>query len=122
MKKRLKKAFFSFLTLQRLIAVDITIKTGLPVTLYNLPHKKKKFLSRFFARTDVSCNFITTMKEVFKYKYDELFNPTLTVLHNLGGSGSVSEIEEQVASILKLTDEQVNEIHRGNTRNYFRFS
>lgn len=55
------------------------------------------------------------MKELFKYKYDELFNPTLTAIHNLGGSGSVSEIEEQVASNLKLTDEQVNEIHRGNT-------
>lgn len=55
------------------------------------------------------------MKEAFKYKYDELFNPTLTALHNLGGSGAVSEIEEQVASILNLTDEQVNEIHRGNT-------
>ncbi|MBA3647813.1 MAG: restriction endonuclease [Chitinophagales bacterium] len=55
------------------------------------------------------------MKETFKYKYDELFNPTLTALHNLGGSGSVNEIEEQVTSILKLTDEQVNEIHRGNT-------
>ena len=55
------------------------------------------------------------MREAFKYKYDELFNSTLTALHNLGGSDSVSEIEEQVASILKLTDEQVNEIHRGNT-------
>jgi restriction system protein len=55
------------------------------------------------------------MKETFKYKYDELFNPTLTALHNLGGSGSVSEIEEQVATNLKLSDEQVNEIHRGNT-------
>jgi len=55
------------------------------------------------------------MKEFFKYKYDELFNPTLAALHNLGGSGSVGEIEDQVAAILKLTDEQVNEIHRGNT-------
>lgn len=55
------------------------------------------------------------MKEHFKYKYDELFNPLLTALHNLGGSGSVEELEEQVATILKLTDEQVNEIHRGNT-------
>lgn len=55
------------------------------------------------------------MKEFFKYKYDELFNPTLTALQNLGGSGSVEEMEEQVATILKLTDEQVNEIHRGNT-------
>jgi restriction system protein len=55
------------------------------------------------------------MKENFKYKYDDLFNPTLTALHNLGGSGSVDELEEQVANILNLTDEQVNEIHRGNT-------
>lgn len=55
------------------------------------------------------------MKEFFNYKHDDLFNATLTALHNLGGSGSRSEIEEQVANILNLTDEQVNEIHRGNT-------
>jgi restriction system protein len=55
------------------------------------------------------------MKELFKYKYDDLFNPTLTALRNLGGSGSVQEIEEQVATILKLNDTQINEIHRGNT-------
>ncbi len=55
------------------------------------------------------------MKEHFKYKYDELFNSLLTALHKLGGSGSVEELEEQVAIILNLTDEQVNEIHRGNT-------
>lgn len=55
------------------------------------------------------------MKETFKYKYDDLFNSLLTALHNLGGSGSVEELEEQVATILNLTDEQVNEIHRGNT-------
>lgn len=47
------------------------------------------------------------MKEVFNYKYDDLFNPTLAALHNLGGSGSVEEIEEQVATILNLTDEQL---------------
>jgi len=58
------------------------------------------------------------MTELFKYKYDELFNPTLTALHNLGGSGSVDEMEEQIAIILKLTDEQVNEIHRGNTSKF----
>lgn len=55
------------------------------------------------------------MKEFFKYKYDDLFNPLLTALQNLGGSGSVEELEEQVATILNLTDEQVNDIHRGNT-------
>lgn len=55
------------------------------------------------------------MKETFKYKYDDLLNSLLTALHNLGGSGSVEELEEQVATILNLTEEQVNEIHRGNT-------
>ncbi len=70
------------------------------------------------------------MKELFTYKFDDLFNPTLTSLHNLGGSGSVEEIEEKVAIILKLTDDQLNEIHRGSrskfsyrlawTRNYLK--
>jgi restriction system protein len=55
------------------------------------------------------------MKETFNYKYDDLFTPTLKALHELGGSSSVAEMEEEVASILKLTDEQVNEIHRGST-------
>ena len=55
------------------------------------------------------------MEEKFKYKHDDLFNPTLKALHNLGGSGSINEIEDEVASILNLSDEQVNEIHRGNT-------
>lgn len=53
--------------------------------------------------------------ELFTYKYDDLFNPTLKALLNLGGSGSISEIEEQVAVILNLTEDQINEIHRGNT-------
>lgn len=55
------------------------------------------------------------MKELFKYKYDDLFNPTLKALHELGGSGSVDEIEDKVAIILKLNDAEVSEIHRGNT-------
>lgn len=70
------------------------------------------------------------MKEAFVYKFDDLFNPTITALKKLGSSGSVEEIEEQVAAILKLTDEQLNEIHRGSrtkfsyrlawTRNYLK--
>lgn len=55
------------------------------------------------------------MEEIFNYKYDDLFNPTLKALKNLGGSGSVSEIEDEVILLLKLTDEQINDIHRGNT-------
>lgn len=55
------------------------------------------------------------MKEYFLYKFDDLFNPTLSALKNLGGSGSIEEIEDQVATLLNLNDEQLNEIHRGNT-------
>lgn len=47
--------------------------------------------------------------------FDELFNPVLKALRQLGGSASVSEIEETVISILKLTEEDIAEIHRGST-------
>ena len=46
--------------------------------------------------------------------YDDLFNPLLTAMHQLGGSATVSEQEDKVAEILKLSDKEVNEIHRGN--------
>lgn len=47
-------------------------------------------------------------------KYDDLFNPLLQAIRNLGGSASVAEQEDEVATILKLTDAEVSEIHRGN--------
>lgn len=50
-------------------------------------------------------------------KYDDLFNPLLKALHTLGGSASVVETEEKVAEILKLSEEEVNEIHQGNRTN-----
>lgn len=46
-------------------------------------------------------------------KYDDLFNPLLKALHELGGSASVIETEEKVADLLKLSDADINEIHRG---------
>lgn len=46
-------------------------------------------------------------------KYDELFNPILQALHQLGSSASISEQEERVASNLGLSDEDISEIHRG---------
>lgn len=52
--------------------------------------------------------------EIFKYKYDELFNPTLQSLHKLGGSASVPEIEEEVSKLLNLSDHEINDIHRGS--------
>ncbi len=47
-------------------------------------------------------------------KYDDLFNPLLQAVRNLGGSASIAEQEDEVATILKLTDAEVSEIHRGN--------
>jgi len=47
-------------------------------------------------------------------KYDDLFNPLLKAIHNLGGSASISEQEDEVASILGLSEKEVSEIHRGN--------
>lgn len=48
-------------------------------------------------------------------KYDDLFSPTLQALHELGGSGRNEEIEQKIAEIMNLSDDDVNDIHRGNT-------
>jgi restriction system protein len=45
--------------------------------------------------------------------YDDLLSPLLAVMHGLGGSASVSEQEDAVASLLKLTERDLSEIHRG---------
>ncbi|HVO28810.1 MAG TPA: restriction endonuclease [Candidatus Paceibacterota bacterium] len=45
----------------------------------------------------------------------ELFNPVLEALRQLGGSGSVSEIEDTVIEIIKLEQKDAEEMHRGNT-------
>ncbi|MCM4155182.1 restriction endonuclease [Gramella sp. AN32] len=55
------------------------------------------------------------MDHNFKYKYDDLFNPVLKALKELGGSGSISEIEEEVIQILNLNEDAINEIHREST-------
>lgn len=47
--------------------------------------------------------------------YDKLFNPLLQAMHELGGSGVTWEINEKVANILKLSEEDLNQIHRGTT-------
>ena len=51
----------------------------------------------------------------FTYKYDDLFNPLLKSLKDLGGSGAVNEIEERVSQILDLNEDAINEIHREST-------
>lgn len=47
-------------------------------------------------------------------KYDKLFNPLLEALRDLGSSASVGELEDCIASKLKLTEDDVTLIHRGN--------
>ena len=51
----------------------------------------------------------------FDYTFDDLINPCLKAFHNLGGSGTNNEVEEEVVQILKLSDEEISEIHRGTT-------
>lgn len=48
-------------------------------------------------------------------KYDELMNPLLQAMHALGGSSSVEEQEDAIAEILKLSEKDISEIHRGST-------
>ena len=49
-------------------------------------------------------------------KFDDLFNPLLKALHNLGGSASILELEDEVAKILNLSDADVDEIYKGSTK------
>lgn len=46
-------------------------------------------------------------------KYDELFEPLLKAMRQLGGSASVTEQEDAVAALLKLSEKDISEIHRG---------
>ncbi len=57
-------------------------------------------------------------EEIFKYKYDDLFNPLLSALHHLGGSGSISEIEYETSNVLNLSEEELSDIHRGNSTKF----
>lgn len=47
-------------------------------------------------------------------KYFELINPVFQSLHNLGSSATISEIEEEVIKLLKLSNKDINEIFRKN--------
>jgi len=52
---------------------------------------------------------------MFKYKYDQLFKPTIDALKQLGGSGSINEIEEKIIDIMHLNEDEINDIHKNNT-------
>lgn len=45
-------------------------------------------------------------------KFDELFNPTLKALKRLGGSASIAELNDEVATMLKLSPEELAEPHK----------
>jgi restriction system protein len=47
--------------------------------------------------------------------YDRLYNPLLQAMRELGGSGSVDEIEDKVGQILQLSEKDLNQIHKKNT-------
>jgi restriction system protein len=47
-------------------------------------------------------------------KYDGFFEPLLAVMHQLGGSASVAEQEDAVASLLNLSPKEISEVHSGN--------
>ena len=47
-------------------------------------------------------------------KFDELLSPLFQAMHALGGSASIAEQEDAVATMLHLTEKDVAEIHRGN--------
>src|SRR2546421_1231854 len=44
-------------------------------------------------------------------KFNELFNPTLEAIKKLGGSASVSELNEEVTKHLHLSNNEVSEAH-----------
>lgn len=46
--------------------------------------------------------------------YHELMNPILVALHELGGSGTVSEIDAKASEIASLSDEQLEVLHNPN--------
>ncbi|MEA2008617.1 MAG: winged helix-turn-helix domain-containing protein, partial [Chloroflexota bacterium] len=43
--------------------------------------------------------------------YKTMMNPTLQALRDLGGSATIKELYNQVAEIMKLSDEQLEVIH-----------
>lgn len=45
---------------------------------------------------------------------ENILNPLLRAMHELGGSASLPEIEEKVGDLMKLSEADLSEIHRGN--------
>ena len=44
-------------------------------------------------------------------RFDELFNPTLEAIKKLGGSASISELNEEVTKQLHLSNDEIAKAH-----------
>jgi restriction system protein len=49
-----------------------------------------------------------------KIQYDDLFNPVILALKKLGGSGTIEEINNRVAEIVKIPSEQLEILHNSD--------
>lgn len=52
---------------------------------------------------------------MFAYSFDDLFNPCLEAFHNLGDSGTNQEVEEEVITILNLSQDEISDPHNPST-------
>ena len=52
-------------------------------------------------------------------KHSDLMWPTLRALRDLGGSGSIHELDDRVATDLKLTEEQLEVLHKDGPQTVF---
>ena len=51
-------------------------------------------------------------------KFDEMFNPLIQALKELGGSASIQEQEEKVAEIMNLSEKDLSEMHTDDRTKY----
>lgn len=52
---------------------------------------------------------------MFNYTNEDLMIPCFQAIYNLGGSATISEINDEIAKILNLTDEEINCMHNNST-------
>ena len=51
-------------------------------------------------------------------KYDDLMKPTFQAMKRLGGKANIRDIQDEVASIINLSEKDLNDIHRGSTTKF----
>jgi hypothetical protein len=68
-------------------------------TIYNLGNNLEEYNPKFGIMTTI------------KYKFDDLMNPVLKALKELGGSGTIAEILEKVSNLLSIPTDQLGILH-----------